>query len=385
MTFPDDDIPVTVLAGAAAVGEVYGLLMELGVSRATVVCGQRVASLDLLRSLVRGAPDGLSISVYDLVEPDPSDTTCARGAEAARAAGAQAIIGLGGGSSMDAAKAIAAEVVRPGWTAAQERPGEPTQIDFTPLPLLLVPTTAGTASEVTPFSVITYTKTKRKLVLGHPALYARYALLDPQLLGTCSDTVRVAAGMDALTHAIESCVSRQATDQTRRRSLESIGLVAPNLPRVVDNVGDMDAQEHLQRGAMIAGLAFSKSRLGIVHAMALPLSALFGVPHGVANAVLLPHGMAFNVLSDLEGFAAIAAAMGIDTASLDTEEAARSAVDAVEALATRVGAPRRMSEVGVDESAIPRMAEDAMPSAHIACNPRQITMDDLIRVYEMAL
>lgn len=384
MTFPEDDNPVTVLAGPSALTETYRILGELGVERATIVCGQRVGSLDLLRSLVRGAPRGLEISVYDLVEPDPSDTTCERGAEAARAAGAQAIIGIGGGSSMDAAKAIAAEAVQPGWTVAQDHPGEPAQIDFEPLPVLLAPTTAGTASEVTPFSVITYTKTERKLVLGHPALYARYALLDPLALQTCSETVRVAAGMDALTHAIESCVSKQATDQTRRRALQSITLVAPNLPRVVDDVRDMEAQEQLQLGAMIAGLAFSKSRLGIVHAMALPLSALFGVPHGVANAVLLPFGMDFNAMSDIEGFAAIAAAMGVDTAALDDKQAAAAAVDAVRELATRVGAPRRMSEVGVEREAIPRMAEDAMPSAHIACNPRPIEKSDLIELYTMA-
>jgi alcohol dehydrogenase class IV len=368
MTFPEDDNPVTVLAGPSALAETYRVLRELGVDNATVVCGRRVASLDLLRSLVREAPTGLRISVYDLVEPDPSDTTCERGGEFAREAGAQAIIGIGGGSSMDAAKAIAAEAVQPGWTVAQDHPGEPAQIDFAPLPVLLAPTTAGTASEVTPFSVITYTKTKRKLVLGHPALYARYALLDPLVLQTCSETVRVAAG----------------TDQTRRRALQSIALVAPHLPRVVDDVGDVQAQEQLQLGAMIAGLAFSKSRLGIVHAMALPLSALFGVPHGVANAVLLPFGMEFNAMSDTEGFAAIAAAMGVDTAALDDEQAAATAVDAVRALATRVGAPRRMSEVGVEREAIPRMAEDAMPSAHIACNPRPIQKSDLIELYTMA-
>lgn len=384
MTFPEDDIPVTVLAGPSAMTEAYRLLRDLGVSKAMIVCGQRVSSLDLLGSLVREAPGGLRLTVFDLVEPDPSDVTCERGAEAAAEAGAEAILGIGGGSSMDAAKAIAAEAVRPGWIASQDHPGQPTQIDFDPLPVLLAPTTAGTASEVTPFSVITYTSTSRKLVLGHPALYARYALLDPLALKSCSEAVRVAAGMDALTHAIESCVSRQATDQTRRRALQSITLVAPNLPRVVEHVDDIEAQEQLQLGAMIAGLAFSKSRLGIVHAMALPLSALFGVPHGVANAVLLPFGMAFNIEADVEGFAAIAAAMGVETAELDDPEAAATAVDAVNALAARIGAPRRMSEVGVEREAIPRMAEDAMPSAHIACNPRPINKDDLIELYAMA-
>jgi len=384
MSFAEDDNPVVVLSGSGAIAETYRLLGELGASRAMIVSGQNVGVLPVVRDLATSTPSGLEIEAFDRVEPDPSDVTCEVGGTAARDFGAQAIIGIGGGSSMDAAKAIAAEAVTRGWTKAQAHPGEPTQIDFDPLPVILAPTTAGTASEVTPFSVVTYADGKRKLVLSHPKLYARYALLDPEMLLTCSERVRVAAGMDALTHAVESCVSKQGTDRTRRRALQAIALIVPHLPRVVADENDIEAQRQLQLGAMIAGLAFSHSRLGIVHAMALPLSALFQVPHGVANAILLSYGMRFNVMSDIAGFAAIAAAMGVDTSEMPPEQAAMAAVDAVEDISRIVGAPRHMSEVGVTKDAIAQMAEDAMPSAHIACNPRHIEEQDLIELYNLA-
>ncbi len=384
MTFPEDDNPVVAYSGAGVLDYAYRLLDDWGVTTAMVVCGQSVSRLEAFDQFLAGAPGTMSVEVFDEVEPDPSDTTCANGGREARECGAEAIIGIGGGSSMDAAKAISAEAVTPGWTLAQDHPGEPTEIDFDPLPVILAPTTAGTASEVTPFSVITYTDTERKLVLNHPKLYAKNALLDPEVVTTCPEEVRMAAGMDALTHAVESLVSKKATEQTRKRALQSIELVGANLKRVVANPQDLGAQSAVQRGAMIAGLAFSKSRLGIVHAMALPLSALFHVPHGLANAVLLPYGMEYNYRADTENYAKAAAAMGVDISELSQEAGALAAVEAVQQLSDAVGAPSSMSELGVEDEAIPQMAKDAIQSAHIACNPRDIEIDNLVEVYHRA-
>ncbi|MFP3905083.1 MAG: iron-containing alcohol dehydrogenase family protein [Armatimonadota bacterium] len=384
MTFPEHDNPVVAYSGAGVLHHAYRLLEDWGVSTLMVVCGQSVSRLEAVNAFIADAPGDISVEVFDEVEPDPSDTTCVNGGRRARECGAEAVIGIGGGSSMDAAKAISAEAITPGWALAQDHPGEPTEIDFDPLPVILAPTTAGTASEVTPFSVITYTETERKLVLNHPRLYAKNALLDPQLLTTAPQEVRMAAGMDALTHALESLVSKRATDQTRSRCLESIELVSANLERVVANPENLQAQSAVQNGAMIAGLAFSKSRLGIVHAMALPLSALFHVPHGTANAVLLPYGMQYNYRADTENYAKAARAMGVDTSELCEEKAALAAVEAVQQLSDAVGAPSSMSEVGVEEEAIPQMAQDAIQSAHIACNPREIELGDLVEVYHKA-
>jgi alcohol dehydrogenase class IV len=147
----------------------------------------------------------------------------------------------------------------------------------------------------------------------------------------------------------------------------------------------MQAQAGLQRAAMIASLSFAKTRLGIVHAMALPLSALFGVPHGVANAILLPHGMRFNVEADLQGFADIAAYLGVPIEEGKVPESAVAAPEAVAALAAQVGAPSRMSEVGVEADAIERMADDAMQSAHVHVNPREVTREDVVAIYQAAM
>lgn len=380
-----DEVPVRVVFGPGALASSKACLAGMGVTRALLVCGQNVAKLHAVREYVDACQGCIEITIFDEVEPDPSDTTVMRGGATGREAGAEAVIAIGGGSSMDAGKAIAAEIGEEGWVVAQDHPGEPTQIEHESLPVICVPTTAGTASEVTPFAVVTYTETERKLVLSHEKLYACCAILDPNLLASAPRQVRVGAGMDALTHAIESYVSKQATPETRKRSAESIRGIAQHLRAVVADPEDLEAQQGMQRAAMIAGLAFSKTRLGIVHAMALPLSALFHVPHGIANTILLPHGMRFNYAADPEGFAEIARLMGERLEGLSEEEAALRAVQAVERLATDIDAPRRMAEVGVEASALPRMAEDAMLSAHVKVNPREITLEDIIRVYEWAM
>ena len=380
-----DEVPVRVVSGPGALASSKACLAGMGVTRALLVCGRSVGKLDAVREYVDACKGCLDIAVFDEVEPDPSDTTVTRGGAAGRQAGAEAVVAIGGGSSMDAGKAIAAETGVEGWVVAQDRPGEPTEIEHEALPVICVPTTAGTASEVTPFAVITYTETERKLVLSHEKLYGRCAILDPSLLVSAPREVRVGAGMDALTHAIESYVSKQATPETRKRSGESIRGIAQHLRAVVADPEDLEAQQGMQRAAMIAGLAFSETRLGIVHAMALPLSALFHVPHGIANTILLPHGMRFNYTADLKGFGEIAGLMGERVEGVSEEEAALSAVEAVERLAADIEAPSSMAEVGVEASAIPRMAQDAMPSAHVKVNPREMSVEDVVAVYEAAM
>ena len=376
--FPDSSV-VALWTEGQAVAAVRDCLRELGVERALIVCGKTVGRSDAVRALVAGG-----LAVFSSVEPDPSDVTIMSGGQAARVAGAQAIVAIGGGSSLDAGKAIAAEAGCAGWMAAQDRPGQPTALEHEALPVIAVPTTAGTGSEVTPFSVITFRETQRKLVLNHPAMLPRFAVMDAALLASAVSAVRMAAGMDALTHAVESFVSKQATPETRARCTEAISLIGWSLRQATADPADPDALAAMQRAALVAGLAFSKTRLGIVHAMALPLSALFHVPHGIANAILLPHGMRFNHLADMTGFAAIARALGCETTGLSDEGAALAAVVAVEALADDVGVPRRMSEVGVVREEIARMVEDAMPSAHLKVNPREVTREDVVALYRGA-
>lgn len=380
-----DETPTRVVSGPGALASSRACLAGMGLSRVLIVCGERVAQLPQVREFADSCASCIEVEIFAGAAPDPTDQNVIAGARVGREFGAEAVIGIGGGSSMDCAKAIAVEIGAEGWISAQDVPGQATVIAHEVLPIVAVPTTAGTGSEVNHFAVITFTASRRKLVLGHEKLYPRCAVLDPTLLVSAPKMVRVAAGLDALTHAIESYVSTAATPATRRRAAEAIRGIAQYLPRVAENGGDLQAQAGLQRAAMIAGLAFAQTRLGIVHAMALPLSALFGTPHGVANGILLPHGMRFNLEADPAAFATIAELLGARVEGLDVAEAAARAPEAVETLATACGAPRRMSEVGVRADAFERMADDAMSSAHMRVNPRPVTREDVIAIYQAAM
>ncbi len=380
-----DETPTRVVSGRGALAGSRACLAGMGISRVLIVCGENVAQLPQVAEFAACCEGCIDVAIFSGAEPDPTDGNVRDGGAVGREFGAQAVMGIGGGSSMDCAKGIAAEIGAEGWIATQDRPGEPTQIDHEVPPIVCVPTTAGTGSEVNPFSVITFTETKRKLVLNHEALYPRCAVLDPGMLTSAPKMVRVAAGLDALTHAIESYVSTRATEATRRRAAEAIRGVAQFLPRAAADAEDMPALAGMQRAAMIASLSFAHTRLGIVHAMALPLSALFGVPHGVANAILLPHGMRFNLEADPEAFAEIAELLGAQVEGLSAAEAAALAPEAVELLAAEVGAPTTMGAVGVEASAIERMADDAMKSAHVQVNPRAMSREDVIAVYRGAM
>ncbi len=380
-----DETPTRVVSGEGALCSSRACLVGMDISRALIVCGENVARLPQIEEFRDACMGSIETVVFAGAEPDPTDGNVLEGGALGRKFDAEAVIGIGGGSSMDCAKAIAAEIGSEGWIAAQDRPGEPVEVEQEVVPIVCVPTTAGTGSEVNPFSVITFTETERKLVLNHESLYPCCAVLDPTLLVSAPKMVRVAAGLDALTHAVESYVSVNANAGTRKWAGESIRGVAKYLTRVAENAKDMDAQAGMQRAAMVASLSFAQTRLGIVHAMALPLSALFGVPHGVANAILLPHGMSFNCEADPEGFMAIAAHLGVEVQDMPVAEAAATAPEAVATLAREIEAPATMGEAGVEESAIERMADDAMQSAHVQVNPRKISREDVVGIYQAAM
>jgi len=379
LEFPDTTVEV--YSGPGALRLVPDLLEYLGIARPFLICGQHVRRLPQVVDLV---DTGLFAGAYEEVEPDPSHTTVAQAGEQVRQVKADGLVAIGGGSSMDVGKAAAAEAVSPGWVADCERPGQPLEVPEGRLPVLAVPTTAGTGSEVTAFCVITLRGAQRKLALNHPYLLPRAAVLDPTLLTTVPRTVRVATGMDALTHAVESYVSKQATEMTRSRSLAAAAGVGAHLPEAAANPPASAALAGMQHAALLAGLAFSRTRLGVVHALALPLSAFFGVPHGAANAILLPHGMTFNLPAAAPWYGNLAHALTVKASGADAEGLPEQAVGRVQELARRIGAPLRMRDVGVDRAALPRMAAEAFRSPHLAVNPRPVEKADLIAIYEAA-
>lgn len=197
--------------------------------------------------------------------------------------------------------------------------------------------------------------------------------------------VMVPTAMDALTHAVESYISQGATIQSKPMALEAIRIIGANFKVAADDTKNLEAMSNMLYAANIAGIAFSCSRLGIIHAMALPLGAFFHVPHGIANSILLPHGLDYNLGHDDKGYCDMAKAMGQDLSSLSEKQGAEKFIEVVKKLASDVGAPSKLSEVGVTADKIENMAKDTMKSSHIPANPREITQQDAAELYQKAL
>lgn len=357
---------------------------RLDARRAMVVSDKHIIGAGLLEGIAEALHEAdVKYIVLDEGEPDPPTELVDKGAEIVKTEGIELLVALGGGSNMDAAKsmAVVAALGSPiaacrGWIERFPNP---------PIPIIAVPTTAGTASEITPFAVITDRERGCKFWVGGTPMAPKVALLDPETLITAPRAVRIAAGMDALTHAVESYISKRANPYTEMCGLKAIELIAANLRAAAENRPHIDALAQMQIAANIAGMAFANAGLGIVHATALPLGALFHVPHGIANAILLPHGMAYNRPACAEKLAELATAMGVEVAGMSREEASWAAIEAVRTLAHDIGAPRQLREVGVREESFPLMAAEAIRNNHISINPREVTEQDLIAFYEAAL
>jgi alcohol dehydrogenase class IV len=328
---------------------------------------------------------GISVEVFDDVEPDPSVGTARRSAEFARRFTPNGIIGLGGGSSLDIAKATAAILAN---ETPLDRMWGVGNIEKPALPMILLPTTAGTGSEVTPNCILTDVKpdgSHMKKGIVSPHMLARTAIVDPLLTVTAPPAVTAASGMDALTHAIETYVSKSAQPITMPLALEAIRLIGKHLRRAVADGGDLEARRHMANASMLAGLAFANGFLGAVHAIAMAMGGQFNVAHGIANALMLPYVMEFNEMAATEKFARIAEALGEPTQGLSEREAARRAALAVHQLVTDVGLPHVLADVRISEDRIPALAEESFGNQRLLKNnPRSATAQDLARILESA-
>ena len=375
-------VPTKIIRGSGAIEEIGKVAKGLGASRSLIVTGKNIRKsgiVDRVSELLKA--EGVESEVFDEVMPDPTVKLVEKGTEIVRNGNFDVIIGLGGGSNMDAAKAMSVMANNPGTICDYE--GSVT-FETPPMKIIAVPTTAGTGSEVTYSSVMTDTERDYKFVVWSSMITATVAILDPEMPATCPLKARIAAGMDALTHAIESYVSKMNNPYSETLALSAIRLISDNLRMVVADPNNAEAMSNMQLAANMAGMAFTNTRLGIVHAIALPPSALFHVPHGIANAILLTYGMEFNLIGNPRKFADIARAMGKDVSGLADMDAAMYAPDAVRQLADDINAPQTLESVGVEAEAIPRMAEDGMKSGHIAVNPRQVDLVDVIDIFEKA-
>ena len=325
---------------------------------------------------------GLKLSFFEQAEPEPRLELADEGAKAALKGKCDLVVGIGGGSAMDLAKAVAAVAGNKGKAAdylgLNKVPGPG-------LPTIMVPTTAGTGSEVTFTAVFVRQNLKKKEGMNSPFLYPDIALLDPELTLTLPSEPTATTGLDALCHAIESYTSIQASPMSEMVSLEAIQLISDHLRTCVHNGGNLEARAEMLLGSLYAGLGLANAGVTAVHSLSYPLGGKYGVPHGLANTLLLPHVMAFNLPGNLEKFAVIAEVMGELVDDLPLREAAWQAVEAVNALIEDCGIHETLADLNIPQDVFPELAKTAMTVARpLQNNPRKLTIEDAIEIYEDA-
>lgn len=348
-----------------------------------------VTDKDLIRFGVAGKVTGvldeagIAYEIFSDLKPNPTVKNVQAGVEAFCRSGADAIVAIGGGSAMDTAKAVGIIAANPAFGDVVSLEGMAPTANRS-VPVFALPTTAGTAAEVTINYVITDEANTKKMVCVDPKDIPAVAIIDAELMAAMPRGLTAATGMDALTHAIEGYITKGAWTLTDMFELKAVELIARWLPAAVENGADTEAREGMAVAQYIAGMGFSNVGLGLVHGMAHPAGAFYDIPHGVANALLLPYVMQYNMESSLVKFGDVARAMGVDTAGMDTRQAAQAAVDAVRALAVRVGIPQRLSSLGVREEDLPRLAASALADVCTPGNPRDTSAEEILALYREA-
>ena len=325
---------------------------------------------------------GLDYELYSNIKPNPTIENVQSGVAAFKAAGADYIIAIGGGSSMDTAKGVGIIIANPDFADVRSLEGvAPTTKKS--VPIFAVPTTAGTAAEVTINYVITDVEKNRKMVCVDPKDIPVVAFVDPDMMSSMPKGLTAATGMDALTHAIEGYITAGAWELSDMFHLKAIEIISKSLRGAVENT--KEGREGMALGQYVAGMGFSNVGLGIVHSMAHPLGALYDTPHGVANAIILPTVMEYNAEATGEKYREIARAMGVEGVdAMSQEEYRKAAVDAVKKLSADVGIPADLSEI-VKKEDIPFLAQSAYDDACRPGNPKETSVEDITKLYESLL
>ena len=366
--------------GSGAINRLADLSARFGTGKVLLVMDPFLSRSPLKDRLFEDLiQKGLTPVLFDRIEPEPSPTSAEAGAGLARRKGCLLIIGLGGGSALDTAKAVAMLAINKGKVSDYVgldrvlRPG---------LPTILIPTTAGTGSEVTFTAVFTNREAKTKGGINSRFLYPTIALLDPELTLSLPPQVTAQTGMDALTHAVEAYTSNKANPLSDMVAEKAIVLIGQFLKKAVKNGKDLEAREGMLLGSLLAGMALANAGVGAVHAMAYPLGAMFNISHGLANAVLLPYVLEFNRLAWPERFARVNQLLGGPATALSVDQGAQRCVKRISALSQAIGIPQNLKELGIPKRSIKAMAEGAIKVARpIENNPRPITVKDIMTLY----
>ena len=320
------------------------------------------------------APSQARVIVFSDIESDPDVRCVYQGVDIAKQHGCDLVVGVGGGSVLDVAKAIAIVLKHPGdirdYLGVDQVPGPG-------IPVIAIPTTAGTGSEVTVWSVLTDKETDQKVIMGSYFNCPRVALLDPELTLTLPPKITAATGMDALTHAIEAYVNKASHIMVQATAEKAIALIADNLRYAVLQGDHLQARQNMLIASSLAGVSFNRVRCGVVHAFSLPLGNQFHIPHGMVNAIMLTPCMRFNAPAQPVAFAKIAELFGEDIRGLTVHEAAQKAVVAVQRLKQDIGLTETLADYKVTPDQFDLIIDEAMQSGNMAVNPRTATREDM--------
>jgi len=375
--------PTRIVFGAGTLNQLPELVTELGMKHPMIVTDPGLVKAGLINQVT----DRLTnFSVFDRVVPNPTEDNVFEGVRCYNRERCDGILGVGGGSALDAGKIIGLMTthVRP-LADYDDNTGGDRLIGPDIPPIIAIPTTAGTGSEVGRSGVITLKETGRKTVIFSPYLMPSVALCDPELTRSLPRHITAATGADALTHNIEAYLAKGFNPMCDGIALHGTALVYRYLPTAVWNgEGDIDARGQMMIAASMGATAFQKG-LGATHSLAHPLSTIAGVPHGLANAILLPHVLRFNAETVPERLRDVGIAMGLDIVSQSAQEASSTTVDVIERFLKDIGIPTHLSEAGVDPELLPMLVPKALEDGCHLLNPRPCTGDDLRMLYEEAM
>ncbi len=375
--------PVQVVFGVGCLQELGSLVKNFGKHALLITGGgatSRLPAIDSIGKIL--GEEGIGLSHFAEIEADPSVETVEKGAAFAAENGCDFVMGLGGGSPMDAAKVIAARMTNQGEIASWEGGGK---IPRRSKPLICIPTTSGTGSEATSVAVITGGKRHHKMSLVSQNLYPILAIVDPELTCTMPPQLTASTGMDALTHAIESYVALKAWAPTQVLSYKAVQLIFNNLETACSDGSDLEARSQLSLASFMAGMAFTTAGLGLTHALAYALGSHFGIPHGEATALLLSHVIRFNLEICPELYRELAEAMGVHVSGLPAIRAAEIAAQAVEELTPNLPLPENLKAVGISENSVETLAAEAFLNTRFrSSNPRDTILEDLVQILHNA-
>lgn len=371
--------------GPGARKELPGVITRLGFKKAMIVTDKGLIQFGVAK-MVSDVLDeaGIPYEIYSEVKPNPTVTNVQMGVEAFKQSGADCLVAIGGGSAMDTAKGIGIIITNPEFADVVSLEGvAPTK--HKSVPIIALPTTAGTAAETTINYVIIDEEKQKKMVCVDPNDIPCCSIVDAELMYSLPKGTTAATGLDALTHAIEGYITKGAWEMSDMFEIEAIRMINKYLRTAVFEPTNPVGRNGMAVAQYIAGMAFSNVGLGVVHGMAHPMGSLFDIPHGVANALLLPTIMEFNAPVCLDKYVEIAKAMDAYRDGMTKEEAAEAACKAVRDLAIEVGIPQHLTEIGIKEEDIPALAEQAITDVCTPGNPREVTKEDIIALYMKVL